>query len=527
LKKLLFGLTLLVTSCASGAASAASSVTASSVTVQVAAPASNSALSSPVHIQASAGSANPIVAWKVYVDGANLYSAGSTTTIDTSLSASTGSHRIVVRAWDSTGAYGDQTLLATLGTPTPPAPVPPPSSIGGATTLAAETGNNTSASSSFPGWNDGNMKPGNVSKVDIHNLLYPGATTKVYAHLMVWWGYQGHKNIGYTSWTPAQVTAQVNDMISRGITGAIIDYYGTARATEEQAVQLLFREAEKHPGFEIAIDLDKGAIDKSNVTASTVSQLKHIVNTFETSPAYMRKQGRPVVHFFGVESLGVTWSTVQSQVPGNQIYVFENSSGFSRTASGGAFSWVATGNPSDWGQSYLDHFYLTALSTPGGHTFGSAKKGFNDTVASWSLNRIVNQNCGQTWLNTIKEIGSFYSQNNQLESLQLVTWNDYEEGSEIETGIDNCIAVTQPSASGTTLSWGVQMTSSQATLNTVDHYTVYATQDGTNLTTLADGIPNTETSLDLSKYSVPSGSKYYVKAVGVSSITNHMSPESN
>jgi hypothetical protein len=158
------------------------------------------------------------------------------------------------------------------------------------------------------------MKPGNVSKEDVHNLLYPGATTKVYAHLMVWWGYQGHKSIGYTSWTPAQVTAQVNDMISRGINGVIIDYYGPARTTEEQAVQLIFREAEKHPGFEVALDLDKGAINTSNVTGSTVSQLNHIRTTFETSPAYMRKQGRPVVHFFGVESLGVTWSTVQSQV---------------------------------------------------------------------------------------------------------------------------------------------------------------------------------------------------------------------
>jgi hypothetical protein len=147
-------------------------------------------------------------------------------------------------------------------------------------------------------------------------------------------------------------------------------------------------------------------------------------------------------------------------------------------------------------------------------------------LASWSKNRIVNQNCGRTWLNTLKEIGTFYSQNNQLESLQLVTWNDYEEGSEIETGIDNCINVAQPTVSGTTLNWGVQMTNSQATLDTIDHFTVYESQDGANLTVVADGLPNTATSLDLSKYTLASGSKFYVKAIGVSSIVNHMSAES-
>src|ERR1019366_6592949 len=50
------------------------------------------------------------------------------------------------------------------------------------TTLAQETGNNTNLTSSFTGTTNGNVKPGSVSKVDVHSLLYPGATTKVFAH---------------------------------------------------------------------------------------------------------------------------------------------------------------------------------------------------------------------------------------------------------------------------------------------------------------------------------------------------------
>ncbi len=145
-------------------------------------------------------------------------------------------------------------------------------------------------------------------------------------------------------------------------------------------------------------------------------------------------------------------------------------------------AWVgAFDNPNDWGQSYLGSFYSSAISHSTEHTFASTKKGFNDSMASWGMNRIINQNCGSTWINTFKEIGNYYSQTNQLESLQLVTWNDYEEGTEIETGIDNCMTVSQPKVQGSTLSWSTVASESTASLDTIDHFTVYATTDGSDL----------------------------------------------
>src|SRR5438874_5048258 len=82
------------------------------------------------------------------------------------------------------------------------------------TTLAAETGNNTSASPTFAGTVNGNIAGNNnISKVDATTLLYPGSTTKIYAHLMAWFGSSSHVNVGYASNDPAQVTRQVNDML--------------------------------------------------------------------------------------------------------------------------------------------------------------------------------------------------------------------------------------------------------------------------------------------------------------------------
>jgi hypothetical protein len=363
--------------------------------------------------------------------------------------------------------------------------------------------------------------------VDVHKLLYAGTTAKVYAHLMPWFGDSSHKNVGYTSWSAAQVALQVNDMISRGINGMVIDWYGQANTNLNTATQLIFQEAVKHPGFEVAVMVDAGGVS-GDPTTSVVSELNYIETNYATSSAYMRLDGRPVIPFFGVESLAVNWSTVMASVSGNPIYVFENNSGFTQASSDGAFSWVGPfDNVNDWGQSYLDSFYSTALSHSTEHTFASTKKGFNDTMASWGSNRIINQNCGSTWINTFKEIGNYYSQTNQLESLQLVTWNDYEEGTEIETGIDNCMTVSQPKVQGSTLSWSTVASSSLASLDTIDHFTVYATTDGNDLTLVTDNIPNSATSTDLSQYNLPSGTKYYVKAVGVSSIANQMSPVSD
>src|SRR3954471_17636380 len=85
------------------------------------------------------------------------------------------------------------------------------------TTLAAETANNTSAADSFQAQSNGNAGASNVSKMPIRSLLYPGATTKIYVHLMPWFGPSNHMNVGYESSSPAQVKRQVEDMLSRGI----------------------------------------------------------------------------------------------------------------------------------------------------------------------------------------------------------------------------------------------------------------------------------------------------------------------
>ena len=40
----------------------------------------------------------------------------------------------------------------------------------------------------------------------------------------------------------------------------------------------------------------------------------------------------------------------------------------------------------------------------------------------------MGQQCGQTWLQTFSKLNGLYNSGKQIPALQLVTWNDDEEG---------------------------------------------------------------------------------------------------
>lgn len=400
-------------------------------------------------------------------------------------------------------------------------PVPPAT-----TTLRAQTANDTSAANSFGGRIDGNAPAENVSKLPVQDLLYTGANTKIYATWMGWFGSAAHMDVGYKSNEPAEVHRQVEDMISRGIQGAIAAWYGPGSFVDS-STQLLRDEAEAHAGqFQFAIMEDSGALGAAakahgcDVTDQLISDLTYVASQYESSPAYMKMNGRPVVFFFSVNTYYIDWNRVVSSIPGNPLLIFRGNVGFTQNPSNGAYSWadVAINNPFDPELAAQDAFYTAAQQASGRIAFGAAYKGFNDTLAPWGTNRIIDQNCGQTWLQSFAEAGKYYNSSNQLPGLEIVTWNDYEEGTAIEPGIDNCVYLA-PSQSGTTIQWAVN----GGNENTVDHYTVYLSTDGVNLSKLTD-VPAGTHSIDLAQWTLSSSTYLiYVQAVGKPSIQNKMS----
>lgn len=389
------------------------------------------------------------------------------------------------------------------------------------TTLAAQTSNNTSAANSFASQSNGNMGAGNASKINVHSLLYSGATTKVYAHLLLWFGQSNHMNVGYSSTDPWQIHRQITDMISRGIDGVIIDWYGPNNSID-QATQLVMAEAEKHPGFTFAIMIDQGAIEWDSCSGCSpqqalIAQLQYIERTYFSSSAYMTEQGQPVITNFNIDlAYSINWDAVNAALSTKPAYLFQNNDGFTHVLSDGSYSWVMP-TTTDYGMSYLTSFYDTGIPLTNEKTVGASYKGFNDSLAAWGSGRVMGQQCGQTWLSTFSKANGLYHSGRQLPALQLVTWNDYEEGTEIESGINNCVSLSA-SVSGNALRW-----TTNGSTSTIDHYVVYISTDGHGLMALGTSRPGTD-SLNLCSYGIPKGNYVlYVQAVGKPSVRNQIS----
>jgi hypothetical protein len=98
---------------------------ANAVSVNVSLPSNNYNGNAPVHVVANATSNNPISGWVVYVDGQSAYSAGWTPKIDANVNMAQGSHQVVIRAWDSNGAWDDQQLNVKVNGGGNGLPIPP------------------------------------------------------------------------------------------------------------------------------------------------------------------------------------------------------------------------------------------------------------------------------------------------------------------------------------------------------------------------------------------------------------------
>jgi hypothetical protein len=265
--------------------------------------------------------------------------------------------------------------------------------------------------------------------------------------------------------------------------------------------------------------IDHGTIQWDSLglapTDALIAQMNYIADTYYASPAYAKVGGRPVILEFALESYNIDWVRLRSSVRGNPMVIFRNPNGWTKTLSDGAYSW----EPEKTEMSYLDYFYTQAAKYPYQQTMGSFSPSFDDSLATWSANRYADGQCGQLWLKKATEANKYWSATKQLPFVQIATWNDYEEGSTIESGIDNCLSVSAES-SGSVISWTLNGIGSE---NTIDHYTVFASQDGVSLMRLAE-LPVGSRSYDVADSGLASGNYVaYVKAVGKPSLLNHLS----
>ncbi|MGA2369638.1 MAG: hypothetical protein ACLPPV_02585 [Candidatus Korobacteraceae bacterium] len=405
------------------------------------------------------------------------------------------------------------------------------------TTLTLQTTNNTSAANSFPGCeittvtngqcvNNGDLAASNISKVDVHSLLSASQQgAKIYTTYIPYWVHGTHPNIGYSSQDPNQVTKEIADLTSRGFDGVLVDWYGPG-SYEEGATEILKPQLEQQNVLKFALMIDQGAVEWFSCypTCSATQALLNIISFaraqgyFSSPAAIKNSDGKTVVLQFGMEAYDINWTTIENQNTDLE-WIFENAGAFTNQYTIGAYGWLSPKDPLQNGYEGLDYtqyFLKIASENQSKKNWASTWKGFNDVVASWAPpgGRHIQQLCGKTWLDSWAAVASY---TDRLAAVQVVTWHDYEEGTEIQTGIDNCLSVSA-SVNGSILSWSVPNES------TLDHYTVYISADGQNLMSLGEYSVGSG-SLNLAPFNFAPGTYYvFVQAVGKPSIINQMSP---
>jgi hypothetical protein len=396
-------------------------------------------------------------------------------------------------------------------------------------------------------------------------LMYPGWTGRLICEYQPWFGLSSHKSVGYNENNSATVAAQDSFMITEGCDINLVDFYGALSSTQSfnlATTNAVFADLNGRSGFPLKFGImeDKGALtatcptstqtESATVTClenALITEMDYINTHYANSGVYFTDAGHPVIFTFIPPTVwpvltSTDWSTIWSTVKAHTDvytasfkYVFEFGSFTSASYDNGRYGWPQPPAYSStqqfwWGSStstsatYLDTLYSNGLTHPSQLTVGVIYKGFDDNNASWGGNRVVAQQCGQVLLKTANEISKYFGGSNpQIPYVQVATWNDYEEGTAIEDGTDNCYTVNA-SLSGSQLTWSlVASDSTYASTSTVHHFNVYYADSAGNLYSAASNLPVTTTSFDLSSV-VPAGTwTVYVEMVGQPLIINRMS----
>ncbi len=292
----------------------------------------------------------------------------------------------------------------------------------------------------------------NARNITLKDVPASPGSPRVVADYQPWFGDPDHIDVGYSSQDPNVLRKQIESARNMGIYAFAVDWYGPRRPFLDRSTALLQRIAsEQH--FHVALMYDETQDDNGHGTdeameAMELAYQKYIGPKAAGRDAYLMYQGRPVIFVFPKRGR-TDWDQVRQQVnqwesPPILLYQDEPPPQYEKAFDGeyawvfpGSKGWAADGQA--WGEDYLRNFYNRMRSKhPDKITVAGVWPGFNDTKASWSLNRHIDARCGKTFADTLRMFDENDDSSHPIPFVLIATWNDYEEGTAIERGISHC-----------------------------------------------------------------------------------------
>ena len=267
-----------------------------------------------------------------------------------------------------------------------------------------------------------------------------------------WFGNGEHIDVGYTCHDPAVLERQIARAKDLNISGFVVNWYGPRKQFEDQTFAML-QQASAKDGFKIAVQYDEAVDHPGYATDAVIVDLQYLYDRY-ISPnagparsAYLRYHGRPVIFIFPKDA-STDWNRIRQLTqswPDPPLLIYKDQSAKYPNAFDGFYAWVQPGRTgwardgSHYGEDYLEYFYSNmSRHYPDKIAIGAVWPGFDDTRASWSRNRHMAYRCGKTFEETLQIFRHSYPGGNASPYLLIVTWNDYEEGTDIERGIGHC-----------------------------------------------------------------------------------------
>ena len=295
-----------------------------------------------------------------------------------------------------------------------------------------------------------------------------GTSPQLLAVYEAWFGTPKHISVGYSSHDPEVLRSQMRKAKDMGISAFVVDWYGDREPFIDQSYALMQGIAAKNK-FQIAMmyeeaNQEEGATDEA-IADFTMFHDTYLSPSAPGRKAYLTYEGRPVIFVFPngnhtdwakVRTAVNTWDPapllIQENLPGPHPDAFD---GFYPWINPGPLGWAADG--SNWGDRYLADFYKNMAEKYSDKiVVAGVWPKLDDHKASWSLNRHISARCGQTYSDTFDLWRKFFPPGQTIPFVMIETWNDYEEGSEIEPGIPSCTSPTasqSPQAPGKSTLW--------------------------------------------------------------------------
>jgi hypothetical protein len=419
----------------------------------------------------------------------------------------------------------------------------------------------------------------NISLANMKTLMYAGFNGLILCVFQPWFGNNQHISIGKDLSSPTVEVQERNNMIARGCDIAVLNWYGQTSFPDSVAQVWrndldTCRTTLAGGCLKLTFQADHGTVSGGTI-GGFETDVTYTFNNYMNHPSWWQitfgGKVRPIYITFGWGGTlaNADWGTIKTFIhtnlatgTGEPILIAEGTNGLSAfTNLDGANNWVGVDNYDNaasgtvtlqgisgtvqfnphflTGNSFsTDDFYTQALAAEGNGRvqIGVAYPGFNDTNADstgWGFQAPHTQGrknarqCGQVWLNAFKRASvAGYSVAHQLKYMMIATWNDYEEGTAIEPGIDGCFT---PGTSLASSNLTVTLTKNDATfasLTTVNSIDIYASSDGgTTGTRIGSLAPSLSQVTDLNTYpllQVGTTYRIYAYMVGIAGLQNKL-----